>query len=57
MAIFKQANFTAEAQQRLAAQQENLEQTKGALLQGGILAINSDVLPRRITRLINNPLI
>lgn len=57
MAIFKQANFTAEAQQRLAAQQENLEQTKGALLQGGILAINSDVLPRRITRLINNPLL
>jgi V8-like Glu-specific endopeptidase len=57
MAIHKETNFTAEAQQRLAAQQVNLEQTKGALLQGDILTINSDVLPRRITRLISNPLL
>ncbi len=57
MAIFKETNFTAEAQQRLAAQQVNLEQTKAALLQGEILTINSDVLPRRITRLISNPLL
>ena len=57
MAIYKETNFTAEAQQRLAAQQVNLEQTKGALLQGDILTINSDVLPRRITRLISNPLL
>jgi V8-like Glu-specific endopeptidase len=57
MAIFKETNFTAEAQQRLAAQQVNLEQTKGALAQGDILTINSDVLPRRITRLISNPLL
>ena len=57
MAIHKETNFTAEAQQRLAAQQVNLEQTKGALLQGDILTINSDVLPRRITRLIINPLL
>ena len=57
MAIFKDTNFTAEAQQRLAAQQVNLEQTKGALAQGDILTINSDVLPRRITRLISNPLL
>jgi V8-like Glu-specific endopeptidase len=57
MAIYMETNFTAEAQQRLAAQQVNLEQTKGALLQGDILTINSDVLPRRITRLISNPLL
>jgi V8-like Glu-specific endopeptidase len=57
MAIHKETNFTAEAQQRLAAQQVNLEQTKGALLQGDILTINSEVLPRRITRLISNPLL
>jgi V8-like Glu-specific endopeptidase len=57
MEIHKETNFTAEAQQRLAAQQVNLEQTKGALLQGDILTINSDVLPRRITRLISNPLL
>ena len=57
MAIYKETNFTAEAQQRLAAQQVKLEQTKGALLQGDILTINSDVLPRRITRLISNPLL
>ena len=57
MAIHKETNFTAEAQQRLAAQQVNLEQTKGALPQGDILTINSDVLPRRITRLISNPLL
>jgi len=57
MAIFKETNFTAEAQQRLAAQQGNLEQTKGALAHGDILTINSDVLPRRITRLISNPLL
>ena len=57
MAIFKETNFAAEAQQRLAAQQVNLEQTKAALLQGEILTINSDVLPRRITRLISNPLL
>jgi hypothetical protein len=55
MAIYKETNFTAEAQQRLAAQQVNLEQTKGALAQGDILTINSDVLPRRIGRLISNP--
>jgi V8-like Glu-specific endopeptidase len=57
MAIHKETNFTAEAQQRLAALQVNLDQTKGALLQGEILTINSDVLPRRITRLISNPLL
>jgi V8-like Glu-specific endopeptidase len=57
MAIHKETNFTAEAQQRLAALQVNLDQTKGALLQGDILTINSDVLPRRITRLISNPLL
>ena len=57
MAISKETNFTAEAQQRLARQQVNLEQTKGALAQGDILTINSDVLPRRITRLISNPLL
>ena len=57
MEIHKETNFTAEAQQRLAAQQVNLEQTKGALAQGDILTINSDVLPRRITRLISNPLL
>jgi endonuclease G, mitochondrial len=57
MEIHKETNFTAEAQQRLAAQQVNLDQTKGALLQGDILTINSDVLPRRITRLISNPLL
>jgi hypothetical protein len=56
MAIIMQTNFTAEAQQRLAAVRVNLEQTKGALLQGDILIINSDVLPSRITRRISNPL-
>ena len=57
MAIIKETNFTAEAQQRLAAQRVNLEETKSALLQGEILTINSDVLPRRVIRLINNPLL
>jgi hypothetical protein len=50
MAIFKETNFAAEAQQRLAAQQVNLEQTKAALLQGEILTINSGLLrkPNRL---------
>lgn len=50
-------NFTAEAQQRLASLRGNLEETKSALLQGNILTLNSDVLPRRVTRLISNPLL
>jgi V8-like Glu-specific endopeptidase len=57
MAIINGTNFTAEAQQRLAALRVNLEETKSALLQGDILTINSDVLPRRVTRLISNPLL
>jgi V8-like Glu-specific endopeptidase len=57
MAIINETNFTAEAQQRLAALRVNLEETKSALLQGNILTINSDVLPRRVTRLISNPLL
>lgn len=57
MAIVQQTNFTAEAQQRLADQQVKLEETKDALLHGNILTINSDVLPRRVGRLIGNPLI
>jgi hypothetical protein len=57
MAIIKETNFTAEAQQRLADLRVNLEETKSALLQGEILTINSDVLPRRVIRLINNPLL
>jgi len=57
MAMIKETNFTAEAQQRLAALRVNLEETKTALLEGDILTINSDVLPRRVTRLISNPLL
>jgi V8-like Glu-specific endopeptidase len=57
MAIFKETGFTAEAQQRLVAQSGNLEETKAALLQGDILTIDSDVLPRRVGRLISNPLV
>ena len=57
MSIFANQSFTEAAQKRLAGQREKLEQARAALSEGNLLSIDSAALPRRVGRLISNPLI
>lgn len=57
MSIFPEHSFTEAVQKRFSAQRGQFQQTKASLSAGDLLSIDSEALPRRVGRLMSNPLV